>query len=71
MTLFRSSDRSAYNEWRVYDAVFMELSAPHPAMSIVEEADLKGRLLRVIEANVTQHEPGELMRLFSGAMSTV
>lgn len=58
-----------YFECLMLDAVLMELSAPHPNLTVSEEADLKGRLLRVLEANATQHEFGELIRLLREAIS--
>lgn len=64
----QSGDKSAYHEWLVYDAIFMELSASHPGMTIFEEADLKGRLLKIIETNVGWHEPNRLLQLFRKAM---
>lgn len=68
MPLCQSGDKSAYYEWLICDAVLMELSAPHPEMTIFEEADLKLRLLKIIETNVDRHEPGQLMQLYRQAM---
>ncbi len=68
MPICQSGDKSAYQEWLIYDSVLMELSAPHPAMTIFDEADLKGRLLKIIEANPNQRDPVELGRLFREAM---
>jgi hypothetical protein len=68
MPFCQSGDKSAYYEWLIHDAILMELSASHPKMTIFEEAELKRRLLKIIEANVDLHEPGQLMQLFRQAM---
>lgn len=64
-------DECTYHEWLIYDAVLMELSAPHLDMTVLEEADFKGRLLAVIEATAHERESGVLMRLFRDAMCKV
>jgi len=68
MPFCQSGDKSAYHEWLIHDAILMELSASHPGMRIFEEADLKGRLLKIIETNVDWHEPSRLLQLFREAM---
>ena len=67
MPLRQSGDKSAYFEWRIYDAILMELTATHPTRTIFEEADLKWRLLQTIGTHIDQHDPGQLMRLFREA----
>ncbi len=68
MPFCQSGDKSAYHEWLIYDAILMELSASHPEMTTFEEADLKWRLLKIIETNVDRHEPSRLLQLFREAM---